>query len=407
MHNLSHGLPRTCSRGFVSLGLILLLVIAAGIIGGGAYYAGSQRPAAQQVPTGSGATSTAQQQQPGIASKPADGFANLCAAYVHLKRGDTDATTDGQVTQLQQFLGILPTTGTYGALTGIGYTNKCVGGNASPASVPGMSKYTDADFGFSFWYPSGWITTNTPNDSDSSYIQIKEQVGKYPRTISIYKAYRSNGLFDASGACGTCQIVKYYFDSVKAAWMQTVDPVGNGGTTSQADVSNNTMGGLHIFPDSSRFGGSVVPLSATKFLRISGDDGGLTRNLDKAFTKTIVATDPTVAIPVSTAEQTATIEAEAAAYGDTVQSAVFDAFPLSGYAPLEVTFSPISTTYAQGGVDFGDNSSSSLNGYCTGTNCSIRHTYTMPGTYKAHLLLHTNGARGADTVIATLIITVQ
>lgn len=53
---------------------------------------------------------------------------------------------------------------------------------ASPA-VPGMSKYTDSDFGFSFWYPSGWKIvredvplTGTDRAWDVKYIQVGEQI---------------------------------------------------------------------------------------------------------------------------------------------------------------------------------------------------------------------------------------
>ena len=177
------------------------------------------------------------------------------------------------------------------------------------ASVPGMNKYIDTDFGFSFWYPSAWIVS-----AQSSTIVIQEQSGQYPRKITIAKAYRSDGILDASGACGSCVSVKYYFDAAKRAWMRIYDPVGNGGTTSEADVSKNTMGGLHIFADCSRFGGSVIPLTAKNFLLINGDNGGSGYYFDLPLSRTVLAADPDVATPISADEQIKTIQAEADAY---------------------------------------------------------------------------------------------
>ncbi len=174
-------------------------------------------------------------------------------------------------------------------------------------SVPGMQKYTDTDFGFSFWYPNNWLLS--VSDSRLS-IEIKDQDETYPKTITISKVYREDGILDASGACGACSLIKYYFDKGTHTWMQIEDPLGNNPTTSEANTSANTMGGLHIFRGGWRYDGSVVPLSAHNFVTISGDDGGLTYGLGVALTKTIVATDPSVATPVSEAQQRATIQAE-------------------------------------------------------------------------------------------------
>ena len=85
-------------------------------------------------------------------------------------------------------------------------------------------------------------------------------------------------------------------------------------TITAADVSNNTMGGLHIFPGALRFGAnSIVPLSASHFLIISTNDsaGNIRQN---NLVDTIVATDSSVATPWSAALQTQTIQAEKTAY---------------------------------------------------------------------------------------------
>ena len=39
----------------------------------------------------------------------------------------------------------------------------------SQISVPGMSKYTDSGFGFSFWYPTSWKLTQRPVTDPTGY----------------------------------------------------------------------------------------------------------------------------------------------------------------------------------------------------------------------------------------------
>lgn len=42
-------------------------------------------------------------------------------------------------------------------------------------SVPGMSKYTDADIGFSIWYPNGWVVSKEPvNDNGITRIVFED-----------------------------------------------------------------------------------------------------------------------------------------------------------------------------------------------------------------------------------------
>ena len=67
----------------------------------------------------------------------------------------------------------------------IGTVSITVGGPQSTASVPGMSQYTDPEFGFSFWYPSEWLVsvTSAPDNryTDSTYATE----AKVLKTISI------------------------------------------------------------------------------------------------------------------------------------------------------------------------------------------------------------------------------
>ncbi len=81
------------------------------------------------------------------------------------------------------------------------------------------------------------------------------------------------------------------------------------------------MGGLHILYGSARYGyDSIIPLSASNFLVVTYTTGAGIGQLP--LTQTIVATDPTVATPVSTTQQTAVIQAEASAYGADTGAAI-------------------------------------------------------------------------------------
>ena len=191
-------------------------------------------------------------------------------------------------------------------------------------SVLGMTKYTDSDFGFSFWYPSAWQISSVavnpyPLSEGTTLKHLLLTGGTAPihileftsptRTISI-----------GGGACGFCAPIKFYFDADAHTWMkqypQPDTEQGQSNIPQPADVSNNTMGGLHIFHGlSQRFGDSTVPLSARNFVFVYAESQG-ENNIELPLVNTIVALDPSVATPVSAAQQTQTIQAEANAYND-------------------------------------------------------------------------------------------
>ena len=80
-----------------------------------------------------------------------------------------------------------------------------------------------------------------------------------------------------------------------------------------ADISLNTMGGLHMFHGGTRFGSTVIPLSARNFLYIYSSSQG-EYNPEQPLANTILATDISVATPMSAAEQIKIIQAEKDAY---------------------------------------------------------------------------------------------
>ncbi|HEY4516733.1 MAG TPA: hypothetical protein VJG64_02200 [Candidatus Paceibacterota bacterium] len=204
-------------------------------------------------------------------------------------------------------------------------------------SIPGMSKYTYRDLSFSFWYPStaqsGYYSSKElsfmpffDNYSLAAGLFIKGKVGEIffviqdapSRSITVgagdtlYQSEQEPNL----------KPVKYYFDTDTHTWMKAYPygaPSGTSSATTTAYTGDNTMGGLHMFAGP-EYGTWIVPISAQRFLVIHSGTSyskGQNTELGKqayALAKTILATDPSVATPVSAAEQIKIIQAEKDAY---------------------------------------------------------------------------------------------
>jgi hypothetical protein len=205
-------------------------------------------------------------------------------------------------------------------------------------SVSGMSEYTDSNFGFSFWYPSSWtvsIDRSIPsgfyaslsgdtyqrlvlNDGGSQFYMYIDEVNSSNQSIDVPATEGTMGCVNAGG----CNTLLYYFDAGVHAWMLT-NPTHTGQsgkdgsefsiatTTQLADVSQNTMGGLHMLSAGDKYGQIIIPLSADRFVVLIGEQA-----VNTPLAKTIVATDPSVATPVSAAQQVQVIQAEQQAYAN-------------------------------------------------------------------------------------------
>ena len=136
--------------------------------------------------------------------------------------------------------------------------------------------------------------------------------------IEYYTPEKSIAIPEGNCPAGNgCPPQRYYFDSELHAWMVQY-PKGNfadvvPGGSKPADISLNTMGGLHIIPTWVRFGyQAIVPLSAHNFLLVNNlGFGAITRD---PLIRTILAIDPSVATPVSIVEQNTIIQQEKDAY---------------------------------------------------------------------------------------------
>lgn len=194
-------------------------------------------------------------------------------------------------------------------------------------NVAGMKQYTDSSFGFSFYYPTSWTVQNSatrnnyaggsvqktltiapPGASNGDAITIDEFYSP-TREVTIPRDLCSpmSGSFVAEH--------RYYFDTNTHTWMVEV-PAYTGqsekdgstysvpASTKAADVSQNTMGGLHML--GAGCSGSIIPLSAKNFVVFTF----YSRNVGPYYiniAKTITATDPSVATPVSLDKQIQTI----------------------------------------------------------------------------------------------------
>lgn len=180
-------------------------------------------------------------------------------------------------------------------------------------SIKGMKQYTDTSFGFSFWYPSTWQVIVSPQalafGAQLTNVTVVKKIGlqapgeTYP-SILIQEAHSTTRTITDTGGAGPIGPVTYYFDATNHLWM-TTPPEGDG-ATKPADISINTMGGLHMFGGTSRFDTSIIPLSANNFVVI-GDNGGANA---RVVAQTVVALDPKVAVPVSKEQQAQIIEQE-------------------------------------------------------------------------------------------------
>jgi hypothetical protein len=184
-------------------------------------------------------------------------------------------------------------------------------------SVPGMSKYTDSDFGFSFWYPNGWNVkklTNCPgypNNPNCKEIDIMPAVPTDLYQMITLLEQTAPKYLSSNEHLGVRTI---YFEPAFHTWMERFDDYGSDmpGAAHVTDVSINTMGGLHMIN-----GGpltTVVPLSAHNFVSVIGPNLAEIYLDPTPLTKTILATDLSVATPVSVAEQIKIIQAERDAY---------------------------------------------------------------------------------------------
>ena len=185
------------------------------------------------------------------------------------------------------------------------------------ANTYGMVRYTDPDFGFTFWYPSSWQilptttkdTTSFPGGTLVKTLQVGLAGGV---TISVVNSMAHTITDEQNGHASPIAQTKYFYNSPAQQWMVAYPEGINSGTTgatTTANVSNTTMSGLIILPSGRRFDTSIVPLSTTTFLVVSDGGGSNATVLAKTISRTGAPVDPST---LST-----TLQAEANTYAST------------------------------------------------------------------------------------------
>lgn len=186
-----------------------------------------------------------------------------------------------------------------------------------PLSVPGMSTFSNSGFGFSFWYPSNWQVQKETDLSNDFEVQAGQggsvtaiwRVGKtYPgiafRIEEIHSPSMTlSGPPYANVSSGNASLSTYSYNASTRTWKK------DGSTIT---TSLTTLDGLPVVEvASTNFKGNfegLIPLSGGDFIVVY--DSPTTNTSAENFIKTISSTDASV----SAAQQTAAIQAEAAAY---------------------------------------------------------------------------------------------
>jgi hypothetical protein len=173
-----------------------------------------------------------------------------------------------------------------------------------------MSRYVDAKYRFSFWYPSALPITVAAANDDKSFPGgiVVETVQISGGDISLYvvNSPQSTITDEPNGHAAPIPQTKYFYDASTQRWMvaypEGTDGGGGGGAPSPADVSKTTVGGLPMLPSSARFDTTIIPLSTTQFVVVQ-DGGG------SAFTNELAGTVAATGVRIEAAALAAALRA--------------------------------------------------------------------------------------------------
>jgi hypothetical protein len=198
-------------------------------------------------------------------------------------------------------------------------------------SVPGMSRFTDSNFGFSFWYPTAWKVIDEPVADPTEHgwfpnakivreLQIRNPAASddndQPPGVILQELSAPAGLTELGHSKSASPVgidQRYFFDGRTHQWMYaqlSEAPDGAPPQTYPAEIPKRTVGGLPIFSGAMRHGADlIVPLDGSHFLVISTMDiGGYNSHLYLAAT--VVSTNPRVGKRASDLAQAESIRRE-------------------------------------------------------------------------------------------------
>ena len=182
-----------------------------------------------------------------------------------------------------------------------------------------MSRYVDAKYRFSFWYPSALpIAAAAANDDESfpgGVVVETVQISGGDISLYVVNSPQSTITDEPNGHAAPIPQTKYFYDASSQRWMvaypEGTDGGGNG-APAPADVSKTTVGGLPMLPSSARFDTTIIPLSTTQFVVVQ-DGGG------SAFTNELAGTVAAAGVRIDAAALAAALRAEAIAYEGQLQ----------------------------------------------------------------------------------------
>ena len=183
-----------------------------------------------------------------------------------------------------------------------------------------MSRYVDAKYGFSFWYPSALRITVAAANDDARFpggvvvetLQVRPAGG-----ISLYvvNSPQSTITDEPNGHAAPIPQTKYFYDAASQRWMVTYPEGTDGGGSAApapADVSKTTIGGQPMLPSGARFDTTIIPLSTTQFVVVQ-DGGG------SEFTNQLARTVAAAGAHVDATTLSAALRAEALGYEGQLQ----------------------------------------------------------------------------------------
>jgi len=182
----------------------------------------------------------------------------------------------------------------------------------TPGNVSGLKQYTDHDFGFSFWYPGNWevrekLWTDKNKFPESNVMKYLE-VGA-AGNIYVFEVSSPKGMITDNPRAVPFPPINYFWNVADKIWMTSSpkeSPLGQSGATTTASITRKTMSGLPMFPGTSRFHTSIIPLSPNKFIVVS--DGG------KVIADYLAKTVTLIGGSIDSPEQSAVLKAAADAY---------------------------------------------------------------------------------------------
>jgi hypothetical protein len=182
-----------------------------------------------------------------------------------------------------------------------------------------MSRYMDAQYGFSFWYPAALRVTVAAADDDAHFpggvVVETLQVSAGGLSLYVVNSPQSTITDESDGHAAPIPQTRYFYDAVAQRWMVAYPEGTDGGGSAApapADVSKTTIGGQPMLPSGARFDTTIIPLSTTQFVVVQ-DGGG------SEFTNELARTVAAAGARVEGAVLSTALRAEALGYEGQLQ----------------------------------------------------------------------------------------